>query len=67
MPRPPRRSSQWTLRRSLAALATSVQISFLVDQYAAIAGSCVVLALAATLTPAAAMLRATPSQSRIDP
>jgi putative ABC transport system permease protein len=56
----------WTLRRSLAALVSSVQISFPVDQYVAIAGSCVVLALAATLTPAAVMLRATPSQSRID-
>jgi putative ABC transport system permease protein len=56
----------WTLSRSLAALVTSVHISIPLDEYAAIAGLCVTLALAATLTPAAVMLRATPSQSRID-
>jgi len=54
----------WTLRRSLATLVTSVHISIPVAEYAAIAGLCAVLALAATLTPAAVMLRATPSQSR---
>ena len=53
-----------TLRRSLATLVTSVHISIPVAEYAAIAGLCVVLALAATLTPAAVMLRATPRQSR---
>jgi putative ABC transport system permease protein len=56
----------WALSRSLAALVTSVHISVPVDEYAAIAGLCVLLALAATLIPAAVMLRATPSQSRID-